>query len=88
MILPTAVTPLRCTVPRPALPRLLAMTARRPRPEESFEDFVEGVGRVSTQVLRRALVSVYQASERKCVCACAFVLELLSFFVLVLVLVP
>eukprot|EP00904_Undaria_pinnatifida_P003709 jgi/Undpi1/13339/HiC_scaffold_8.g02998.m1 len=41
------------------------MTARRPRPEESFEDFVKGVGRVSTQVLRRAFVSVYQASERK-----------------------
>ncbi|CAM9231868.1 unnamed protein product [Ectocarpus fasciculatus] len=38
-----------------------AMTARRrPRPEEPFEDFVEAVGRVPTQQLKKALVAVYQ----------------------------
>lgn len=33
---------------------------RRPRPEESLEDFVEAVGRVPTQQLKKALVAVYQ----------------------------
>ena len=51
------------------------MAARRPTLEESFEDFVEGVGRVPTQPLKKALVGVYQVIERAFACvrvrACA-----------------
>lgn len=36
------------------------MTGRRPSLEESLEDFIEGVGRVPTQQLKKALVAVYQ----------------------------
>lgn len=39
------------------------LVARRPTLEESLEDFTEGVGRVPTVQLKKALVGVYQVSK-------------------------
>lgn len=90
MTAPAAVAPLRPASPRTTPPHVnfAAMAARRPTLEESFEDFVEGVGRVPTQALKKALVSVYQverASERSR--DCVLVLDLISVLIWVWVLV-
>lgn len=37
-----------------------ALTARRPNSAISCEEFIEGVGRVPTQPLKKALVAVFQ----------------------------